>query len=538
MPIIALPGTDFSGNNNFWSVGNNNMGTSESSGATYDIMFDTPTDTVDSSGNIIGNYATLSPYNTGGGSTTVTNGNLSATAASTGTYAKILGTLPMSTGKWYWETTITLVGSGANVGIGDGTTPSASFGLGGVVGELSYQSTGNTYTNAVSTAYGATYTTGDIIGVAYDADVGSITFYKNNTSQGTLTGFSGTKYPAVGSSGGTSPQYTVNFGQRAFSYTPPAGFKALNTKNLKDVGSFNLPDTFGNFVNTPDLVWLKCRSSNSFGHRLTDTVRGPTRQLLSHDTAGQSTDNNGLNEFLPNGFNVGSGGDYNTAGQTYVSWNWNRGTVPGFDIVQYSGSGVAKTVAHNLGQAPKFMLVKKISGVQAWSAWHVGIPADQYLVLNTTALPATLTTMWNNQAPGNYSFSVGTDGNTNADSHSYIAYLWAEVPGFSKMGTYSGNTSTDGPFVYTGFRPKWLMVKKISIGLDSWIIYDSVRNAFNGAQKWLVAHGPDSEYDTSTGRVDFVSNGFKIRTADGGVNINNFVYIAYAETPFKYGNAR
>jgi len=538
MPIIALPGTDFSGNNNFWSVGNNNMGTSESSGATYDIMFDTPTDTVDSSGNIIGNYATLSPYNTGGGSTTVTNGNLSTTAASTGTYAKILGTLPMTTGKWYWETTINLVGSSATVGIGDGTTPSASTGLGGALGEISYISTGNTYTNAVSTAYGATYTTGDIIGVAYDADVGNITFYKNNASQGTLTGFSGTKFPAVGSSGGTSPQYTVNFGQRAFSYTPPAGFKALNTKNLKDIGAYNLPDTFGNFVNTPDLVWIKSRSG-SFDNRLFDTVRGPQRGLISNSNVAESAEVNGVQTFSPNGFTVGSAQDFNASASTYVSWNWNRSTTPGFDIVQYSGSGVAKTVAHNLGQAPKFMLVKKTSGIQAWSAWHVGIAATEYLVLNTTALPATLSTMWNSQAPGNYSFSVGTDGNTNADSASYIAYLWAEVPGFSKMGTYTGNAAADGPYVYTGFSPKWVMIKRITGAVEHWAVWDTTRGPINPVTNYILPSLNNAEAIPGNVNMDIISNGFKIRNTWTGYNAaSTYIYIAFAETPFKYGNAR
>jgi hypothetical protein len=198
-------------------------------GSTLDFMTDVPTLTSATAAN----YAVFNPVNvSGGGTTTITNGNLATSVGSTTTYGKVLGSIGMSTGKWYWEVTVTAVGGAGNIGIGDGTAPSASFGLGGVAGEISYQSSGNKYTNNSGTAYGATYTTNDIIGVAYDADAGSITFYKNNASQGAITGFSGTKFAAVGSGGGTNPQYAINFGQRPLTYTPPSGFVALNTFNL------------------------------------------------------------------------------------------------------------------------------------------------------------------------------------------------------------------------------------------------------------------------------------------------------------------
>lgn len=521
------------------------VGNGADSSNNNDSVFDSPVDTIDSDGNDVGNYATLNPYNTGGGSTTVTNGNLSTTAASTGTYAKILGTLPMATGKWYWETTINLVGSAATVGIGDGTTPSASTGLGGALGEISYvSSTGNIYTNAVSTAYGATYTTGDIMGVAYDADAGSITFYKNNTSQGTITGFSGTKYPAVGSSGGTSPQYTVNFGQSGFVYTPPAGFKALNTKNLKDVGSYNLPDTFGNFVNTPDLVWIKSRSG-AYDYRVFDTVRGPQRGLVLNGTTAETAEANGLQSFLPNGFNVGSAQDWNSAGATYVSWNWNRGKIPGFDIVNYTGTGANNTIRHNLGQTPAMIAVKNLTSAVSsnWMIQHKSYGAQYAANFNAVGTFGASVEYWNGNetGPGPTTFSVGINANTNALNISYIAYLWAEVPGFSKFGSYIGNGSTDGPFIYTGFRPKFVLLKAASNTTTStvWTIWDTARNPTNPALKEVYFPSAPVEATDSSGG-DLLSNGFKPRRNSEYANTSGwtYVYMAFAETPFKYANAR
>jgi hypothetical protein len=310
--------------------------------------------------------------------------------------------------------------------------------------------------------------------------------------------------------------------------------------SLKDVGSYNLPDTFGNFVNTSDLVWIKSRSG-AYDHRIFDTVRGPFRGLVANSNVAESAEANGVKAFIPNGVVVGGAQDWNSAGATYVSWNWNRNKTPGFDIVQYSGSGVAKTVPHNLGQAPKFMMVKKTSAIQAWSVWCTGMLETDYLVLNTVAAKATLTTMWNSQAPGNYSFSVGTDGNTNAADASYIAYLWAEVPGFSKMGTYTGNGSTDGTFVYTGFKPKFVLVKCLSNSTAStvWNIWDTARSTANPCLNELYfPAGPAEAVDASG--ADLLSNGFKPKRNSEYANFSTwtYVYMAFAESPFKYANAR
>jgi hypothetical protein len=221
-------GFDFSPNQNNWTATGFTL--TPTTSVNYDSMTDVPTLTSETASN----FAVLNPVNASGGgaATTITNGNLSTTVGATGTFGKVLASIGISSGKFYWEATIIAVGSTATVGLGDGSIPSAATGLGGAAGELSYLSSGQKYTNAVATLYGATYTTNDVIGVAYDADAGSVTFYKNDVSQGAITGLSGLKFPAVGSSGGTLPSYALNFGQRPFVGTVPTGFVALNTFNM------------------------------------------------------------------------------------------------------------------------------------------------------------------------------------------------------------------------------------------------------------------------------------------------------------------
>jgi hypothetical protein len=177
--------------------------------------------------------------------------------------------------------------------------------------------------------------------------------------------------------------------------------------------------------------------------------------------------------------------------------------------------------------------MKSLTTTENWVWWQEGFGANQGIYPNGNGSISTSGSNWLSVNSSDIRMTSGQFGSPGTK----ILYLWAEVPGFSKFGMYTGNGSANGPFVHTGFKPKWVMVKKTS-GNDSWIIYDSVRNAYNGMQKWLVAHATDAEYDTSTGRVDFVSNGFKIRTADAGPNSGSFIYAAFAETPFKYSNAR
>ena len=555
---------DSSGNGNNWTPNNISL----TAGTTYDSMIDSPTVSASSS-----NYAVLNPINVSGGGSTITDGNLACSAGSTTTYGKILGSIGMSTGKWYWEVTITAIGSLGLVGIGDGTPPSGSTSLGGVAGELAYQSNGNKYTNATATAYGATYTTNDVIGVAYDADAGSITFYKNNASQGAITGFSGTKYPAVGSGGGTNPQYAVNFGQRPFSYTPPSGYVALNTYNLptptigngalymaattytSNGGVQTVLNSANNTIGTtfkPDLVWTKPRS-NVGGNIINDSVRGASLYLTTNTTNAELTDANYLTSFNSNGFSLGSTNFTN--GYTMVGWQWNAGSgssssntngsitstvsvnqTAGFSIATFTAatSGVF-TVGHGLGVAPDFFMIKARANAYGWDVYHKDIGNTKYLVLNSTAAAATDANTWNNTSPTSTVFTLGLNFQ---NTSTWVAYCFAAVKGYSAFGSYTGNGSTDGPFIYTGFRPRFVMIKRSS-DTGYWIMKDSSRNGYNQTDPLLYANVSDAEYSAADA-IDILSNGFKVRASNLETNGSGstLIYAAFAESPFKISRAR
>jgi len=567
----ATIGKDYSGNGNNWTP---NI-ISITAGVTYDSMLDSPTPYADG-GNGRGNYSVFNPVNvSGGGTTTITDGNLATSVGSTTTYGKILGSVGMSTGKWYWEVLVTAIGGAGNIGIGDGTAPSASFGLGGVSGELSYQSSGNKYTNNSGTAYGATYTTNDIIGVAYDADAGSITFYKNNTSQGAITGFSGTKYAAVGSGGGTNPQYAINFGQRPFSYTPPTGFVALNTQNLPTptisngasymaattytgTGSaLTVANTVGSASFQPDWVWVKSRSAAT-DHALYDAVRGVQKQLESNTTTAETTETTGLTAFGSTGFTVGALAQMNTSAATYVAWQWNAGgstvtntsgsisaqvranATAGFSVVTYTGTGANATVGHGLGVAPKMIIVKRRNGggTENWMVYHISLGAANRVLLNLTNASNTDTAIWNSTTPTSTVFSVGTSSETNANTGTYVAYCFSEVAGYSKFGSYTGNLSTDGPFVFTGFRPRFVMFKRTD-AVASWRIIDTAREPINATQTEIYPNLANAEGSAANG-MDILSNGFKLRGsyAEWNASGGTYIYACFAENPFKNSLAR
>jgi len=538
-------GKDSSGNGNNWTPNNFSV----TAGAGNDSMIDTPTPYADG-GNGRGNYCTLNPLDA---TLTLSNGNLDWSAPSS-VERGARGTFAVSSGKWYFEyiakgSTFELVGWAAQTQNNNSTMPT---GVGASTWAY-YLFDLKTYNNATASAvYGTTASSGDIIMVALDLDNSKIYWGRNGTwfnsgnpatgTNAAYTNVSGTLFPWVQQYNQTS---SINFGQRPFAYTPPSGFVALNTQNLPepsikkpslwmDVSLWSGTSASQTIVNSgfqPDLVWTKNRNGAN-PNLLNDSVRGITTYLQSNATSAEATDATSFTSFNSNGFTLGANtaGGWNTSGLTYVGWQWKESATPGFDIVTYT-AGSAGTVAHNLGVAPKMILLKDRTTAANWYVWHTTLAANQFLLLNSTAATGTSSTIWNNTLPTSTVF--GTD---NWGTDNMVAYLWSEVAGFSKFGSYTGNGSTDGPFVFCGFRPRWLLFKVTSTGY--WGIYDAVRNTYNTLTSALYPN--DSLAEGSDQPFDFLSNGFKVRGTTTFVNSNGatYIYAAFAEAPFKYALAR
>jgi len=540
-------GTDYSGNGNTWTTNNISL----TAGATYDSMIDVPTP-YDDGGNGRGNYATWNPLQQGV-TATYSNGNL--TAAQTDPRG-VLSTIGVSSGKWYWEIINDNGGGNLMVGVANITVGRGTLGIWyGTAGGYCYFSlNGQKWNNSVGTAYGASYTNGDIIGVALDLDGGTLTFYKNGVSQGTaFTGLNnGNTYMAlVETSVTSSVQATANFGQRPFAYTPPTGFKALNTQNLPEPviakGDTNFSvvlDSGANIKSTAEgvythqLAWIKDRA-NSNNHQLIDSVRGTSAVLQSNTTAAETTYS------TPSGNSVGwvwaapNTGVTNTAGS--ITSTVSANPTAGFSIVTYAGTGANATVGHGLGVAPRMVIFKLRSGTgspDGWGVYHASLGASQVLLLESTAAASTSSTYFNNTAPTSSVMTVGTWSRVNNNGGNYVAYCFSEVPGYSRFGSYTGNGSADGPFVFCGFRPAYILLKNTTSGSGSWCIYDTKTGAFNVVGDILLAN---SNIATNVGNpLDILSNGFKLRNNNLSQNQNasNFIFAAFAEHPFKNALAR
>jgi hypothetical protein len=304
---------------------------------------------------------------------------------------------------------------------------------------------------------------------------------------------------------------------------------------------------------SPDLFWGKSRSL-SYSNNLTDSVRGVGKELLSDSTSAEQN-NGGVTSFNSNGVTLSSWGGYNQSSATYVGWQWrasdsapvtntagsitstvSANTTAGFSIVTYTGTGVNATVGHGLSSAPKMVIVKERSNANAWYVYNQNIGSGNALILNTTD-SSSATGAWNSTAPTSSVFSLGNITQVNGSGRTYVAYCWAEVPGFSKFGSYVGNGNADGTFVYTGFRPAFIMCKRTD-STGFWAMLDDVRGPFNVVDEALYANSTNVE--STAQNVDFLSNGFKFRSTDSDTNSNGgtHIYMAFAEMPTTYANAR
>jgi len=304
----------------------------------------------------------------------------------------------------------------------------------------------------------------------------------------------------------------------------------------------------------PDLVWVKNRSSTR-KHNAYDSVRGTSKRLVPDDVAVEDTVA-GVTAFNSNGFTVGDEGDVNASTLTFVGWTWKAGgastvntsgtissnvsvnTTAGFSVVTYTGNGSNNaTIGHGLGATPAMIFIKRrdSGSTSSWPVWHKTYTLNtQYLLLDEGMTIATYSTYWGTHSSSVISLGTAV-GEDNTNGGTYVAYCWSEVEGYSKFGSY-----TDGPFVYCGFKPKFVMFKNTAT-TQNWIIMDTARDTKNKMTQWLSPNTTGAEYTDSNIDVDFLSNGFKIRTSIGtelNGNGNAIIFAAFAESPFKYANAR
>lgn len=316
----------------------------------------------------------------------------------------------------------------------------------------------------------------------------------------------------------------------------------------------------------PDLVWGKDRT-NSANHGVIDVNRGISNWLGPNVTNAEGVVSGSyVTAFNSNGFTVGTGGVYNASGDNYVAWNWKAGgaattiaigqystspnvpsiassvsanTTSGFSVVTYTGTGANATVGHGLGVAPSMVIIKnRTVAATAWNVYQSSIPSSNLLSLNSTV--ASFANTNRITAVSATTFSIGTDSDVNGSTNSHVAYCWTPIAGYSAFGSYTGNGSADGPFIYLGFRPKFFMMKNTSAGTQ-WGMFDSSRFSYNGMNNpTLYANVADAETSNSENYGDFLSNGFKIRATNGNINGsgNTIIYMAFAEVPFKFANGR
>jgi len=355
-----------------------------------------------------------------------------------------------------------------------------------------------------------------------------------------------------------------------FFYAPPAGFLALCTDNIDDVivpsEHFNTVLYTGDGSEEavtgvgfqPDWVWVKARNAD-VNHKVFDAVRG-LGSLRINTTGGENTDTSeNLTSYNSDGFTI-KDPDYITNTRTIVAWNWKANGVgssntngsinttktsanvdAGFSMITYTGNGTAgATVGHGLSSAPEMIIVKNRDDTDVWMVYHAyksSAPQTDYIILDRTDAVADLATVWNDTAPTSSVFSIGTLVDVNNNTENYIAYCFHSVEGYSKVGSYTGNGNVDGTFVYTGFRPAFIMFKNIN-AVGSWHMYDTKRNTSNVSSTILIANANNVEESDSSYNIDILSNGFKQRTTSSITNDGYYLYLAFAEMPFSNSNAR
>tara|TARA_Y100001937_G_C7133908_1_gene338946 strand:- start:631 stop:4218 length:3588 start_codon:yes stop_codon:yes gene_type:complete len=575
--------TDDSGNENDWQP--NNL-------KNTDVVPDSPTN----------NFATLNPLQSPAsaitGSISYRHGNL---FIPTGNRCHVRSTISVSSGKWYYEFRLNSIGNSVNAVAGvvnADLSATASYNTEAIF----YRgSDGNKLVNNTASSFGASYTNGDIIGVALDIDGDDVEFFKNNVTQGTiaLSGISGvtTWQPIIGfQSSDNASSGGVNFGQDSsfqgleipqgntddnsigdFFYAPPTGYLALCTDNLPDPevdpNTGDNPEDYFNTVlytgnNTtdtaitgvgfaPDWIWIKDRLTSN-NHILVDRVRGVDKLVYSNGNSVAEIDGAAQIASLDSdGFTLGAAKTYvNESGSIYVAWNWKAGGTPstntdgtvttnvsanqeaGFSVFTYTGTGSSCSVGHGLGTTPKMVWYKNRDTASNWLSLTTAIDGTtDYVSISSNAAKTNLDSYSITSSVINIG-GASTAVNTSGQEH--VAFAFAEKDGYSKIGKFVGAGGADNTFVYLGFRPAWFLIKRVDTTGD-WVLYDNKRDPFNVGSDRLSPNLADGRLDgASNYGIDFVSNGVKFRSgqADTAVSGGTYIYMAFAEQPFKYSNAR
>ena len=548
---------------------------SVSAGADNDSLFDVPNNKSQTEsgagGQLSGNYATWSKLvqqkSTG---TTISDGGLKTTCS--GTRSTTMSTFPLK-GKTYWEVTF---GSGTYNYIGmtqaDGFNTQANQNSGiKYTGYKDYsygwqQTDGKLYKNSNILATPGTYSNGDVLGWAYDADNNILKLYKNGSLVHTENSIENAQYyPAITHS--ESATSTTNFGQRAFEHTAPSGYKPVCTALLPtptiadgsdhfDTSLWTVPSgsantTISGLSFAPDLLITKNRSQ-SYEGSVYDTVRGDDKYLKLLSNSATSTESTAATRvnLTSDGFVLEADNDNSNygAGSNSVGWVWNAGTstvsntdgdittslrvntTAKFSIATYSGSGTnGDTIGHGLGVEPDFCIIKARNKTDDWRVYHSALGTGKTPALNSNNA-ASSGANW--QSVSSTTLGLQNDSAINSSSYNYLALFFAAVEGYSAFGSYTGNGSSDGTFVETGFRPA-LVLQKRSDGSGDWTIHDSKREPGNDVGLYLITNASTAEQDGN--RRDFLSNGFKLRTSSAGVNADGGTYFwaAFAENPFQ-----
>ena len=575
-------GIDKSPNGNDWSV----SGVEIVLGTHDDSMIDTPTNNFATWNAIDGE----GKDNLG----SFSEGNLKVQIAYQGNAEESGATLSFSSGKWYWEEYMqSSTGDASNVGVGVKSIEGiyANSGNHWIVRGGGGESDHNGSQTNVS---GFSWTTGDIIGIAVDMDAGTWTASKNGTFIGANihTNISGTVVPTMHNSNGSERHtFITNFGQDSsfagtktaqtnkdasglgnFYYPVPSGYKALCSLNLPPSSSSVIrpkrhfaailytPNssslTIDALAFTPDFIWLKSRTQG-YRHYFFDSVRGTGQKALSSSMdVAEGNDAGSLTSFNRGGFTFPGSSGFNdngsgTDGVLALCWKAGGAAVSntdgditssvsvneeaGFSIATYtgtysSGSNSATTIGHGLGKVPKCAFFKKRSDTGNWMVYHEGLGNTHNLYLNTSDTPQDDAHAFFDTSPTSSLFTFGISGFLNASGQTYVGYFWAEIPGYSKFGSYRGNGNSDGTFVYLGFKPALVIFKSTSAS-ENWQMKNNKQLGYNDQNHTLFVNNDNTEYTTA--EMDFLSNGFKLRNGGGGSNGNDetLIYMAWAEQP-------